>query len=183
MPAMGTGQVFVHRREQAHHRIARAAAGTRLPIRRIRRSGRRRQRFIRHRRAPITTKVISRAARTPMIGSAMNHLRRTRRSCAAPFATHAAQRSSEPAIDGGIAGEMSVDMRVSPGKSFGEDCRNGGDQKSRSIDHTRSRMHLSVRAIAPARRMPHVHKGIAVPRARSCTSVCEPGVTRMSGLL
>lgn len=149
---MQTRQVFVHRREQAHHGIDSATAGTRVPIRPILRAARRRRSCVGHKRAPIRTKVIPRAATTAKkIGSAMSHLRRRRRSCAAPLATHAAQRSSEPPIDGGITGEMSVDMRPSPGKSFGEGCRNGGAQKSRSTKHTRSPTRRGIFRCEPRR--------------------------------
>jgi len=177
MAAVETGQVLVHRRGQAHHRVARATAGTRVPIRPIRRSVRRSRRRICHRRAPIRTNAISSAARTPRIGSAMSHRRRRRRSCDAPFATHAAQRSSEPAIDEGIAGEMSVDMRGSPGKSFGEGCRNGGAQKSRSTDHTRSPTRRGIFRCEP-RRPNHAgwaegnrhHLGPCHAHSRCCSS-------------
>ena len=144
MAAMEASQVLVHRREQAHHGIDTATAGTRVPIRPVLRAARRRRNCVGHKPPPIRTTGIARAATTAKIGSAMSHLRRRRRSCAAPLATHAAQRSSEPPIDGGITGEMSVDMRPSPGKSFGEGCRNGGAQKSRSTDHTRSRGHRRI---------------------------------------
>ena len=50
-----------------------------------------------------------------------------------------------------FAAETSVDMRGSPGKSFGEGCRIGGAQKSRSTKHTRSRARRRNFRSGPAR--------------------------------